>query len=323
MSDCEMERCHALASLPLALIGHTWRFSANRDENDVQGVVDGSPRLKTRTSGAKPNTDVDARWIEIPNQEVHSGNELTEYSRHRVVCNWLLAQLIEDLSPQFAALSAGTTLHFEAVSYCALSSIDVSDRLEKLLIGKFPGLRMIAKPSTEPSSVFRIDALLDSMRPDVVHLLVAVQLREAVSERLQDGAAEAGVALLLGHPDIAEKKSEASALLLHRPARGQVHTIGETLENAMRWGETASTNVGAFWTHGISPEMEVAIRSSPTFDGKKSRIDLRTTVGDCGEAGGWLATALAAEFAARTGDPQLVLTQADRDLITLVCRKQA
>ncbi|ADG18269.1 conserved hypothetical protein [Paraburkholderia atlantica] len=323
VSDCEMERCHAIASVPLALIGHTWRFSANRDENDVQGVVDGSLRLKTRTGGAKPNTDVDARWIEIPNQEVHSGNELTEYSRHRLVCNWLLAQLIEDLTPQFAALSAGTTLHFEAVSHCALKSIDVSDRLEKLVIGKFPGLRMIAKPSIEPSSVFGTDALLDSMRPGVVHLLVAVQLREAVSERLQDGAAEAGVALLLGHPSIAEKKSEASALLLHRPARGQVNTIGETLDNAMRWGKATSANVGALWSHGISPEIEVAIRSSSQVDGKKSRIDLRTTVGDCGVAGGWFATALAAEFAARTGDPQLVLTQEDRDLIALVCRKQA
>jgi hypothetical protein len=323
VSDRETEKCHALAGVPLALIGHAWCFSANRDENDVQGIIDGSLKLRTRASKATPNTDVEARWIEIPNQRFHAGNELTEYSRHDAVCNWLLAQLIDNLTPQLAALPAGITLHIEAVSRCALENIDVSARLKSLVCGKFPALRVILKPPAASLPLFSADAWFDRMRPDVAHLLVAVQLRSAVSERLQDGVAEAGVALLLAHQNLARTKAEAPAVLLHRPDRGPINVVGETVQNATRWGKTESKKIAAIWSHGVSPEMEVAIRSSPQFDEQASRIDLKTTVGDCGEVGGWLATALAAELAARTGNPQLVLTQENRDLIALVCRKQA
>ncbi|HEY2023163.1 hypothetical protein [Paraburkholderia sp.] len=323
VSERESEKCHALASVPLALIGHAWRFSAARDENDVQGVVDGSLKLETRASEAKPNTDVEARWIEVPDQQFHAGNELTEYSRHHVVCNWLLAQLIDNLTPQLAALPARMTLQIEAVSRCALENNDVSARLKELVGGKFPALRVTVKSSTKHLSLFSADAWFDSMRPDVAHLLVAVQLRNAVSERLQNGVAEAGVALLLAHPTRARTNGEAHSLLLHRPDRGSANAVCETVQRATRWGNTKSNNLGAIWSHGVSPEMELAIRSSAGFDEQASRIDLRTTVGDCGDAGGWLATALAAELAARSGKPQLVLTQKNSDLIALVCRKQA
>ncbi|MGF6916689.1 hypothetical protein [Paraburkholderia sp. 40] len=323
VSDRETGKCHAHASVPLALIGHAWRFSANRHENDVQGIVDGSLKLQPRASRATSNTDVDARWIEIPNRHFNAGNELTEYRRQRVVCNWLLAQLIDDLTPQLAALPARMTLYVEAVSHCALESIEVSARLKNLVAGKVPSAQVFLKPPAGSSSLFSTDAWFDSMRPEVAHLLVAVQLRNAVSERLEDGVAEAGVALLLGHQNPAQTKAKVPAVLVHRPARGLANAVGETVENATRWGKVERTNIGAVWRHGVSSEMEAAIRSSPEFDRQSSRVDLRTTVGNCGEAGGWLATALAAEFAARTGKPQLVLTQENRDVIALVCRKQA
>ncbi|APA89750.1 hypothetical protein BJG93_30235 (plasmid) [Paraburkholderia sprentiae WSM5005] len=322
VSDREAERCHALASEPLTLLGHAWCFSADRGENGIEGLADGSLALRTRTSRAEPNTDVSARWIELPDQQFYAGNELTECARHQAVCNWLLVRLIDSLAPQLAALPARTALHIEASLHCALEAADVRARLQQLVSAKSPSLRVTINPPAEPSSVFQTDAWFDRMKPQVAHLLVAVQLRNAVSERLQDGVAEVGVALLLGHPSLAKTRTESPLLRLHRPARGPADAVGKTLEHAMRWGQTTSTHIGAVWSHGLSPELEAAIRSAPQLGGQRSNIDLKTTVGDCGEAGGWLATALAAELAARTGDPQLILTREGSDLIALMCRKQ-
>ncbi|MGF6413155.1 hypothetical protein [Paraburkholderia sp. MM5482-R1] len=322
VSDHETEKCHALASEPLALLGHAWCFSSDHDENGIEGLVDGSLVLRPRASRAEPNTDVSARWLELPDQQFHAGNELTEHARHQAVCNWLLVRLIDSLAPQLMALPARTTLQVESSLHSVLEDTDVRALLQQLVSAKSPSLRVTMTPPPAPSSVFQADAWFDRMRPPVVHLLVAVRLRNAVSERLQDGVAEAGVALLLGHPSLAKTMTGNPPLLLHRPARGPVDTVGETLGHAMRWGKAASTRVKTVWSHGLSPELEVAIKSASKLDGQRSKIDLKTTVGDCGAAGGWLATALAAELAARTGDPQLVLTPDGGDLIALVCRKQ-
>lgn len=322
VSDRETEKCHALASTPLALLGHAWCFSSDRDENGIEGLVDESLKLLNRASRAKPNADVRARWIEIPDRQFHAGNELTEHVRHQAVCDWLLARLVDDLAPQLMTLPARTILHIEADLNCALEDTDVRTRLQQIVSAKVPALRVMMTPPGKSSSVFRTDAWLDGMKPQVAHLLVAVRLRKAVSELLQDGVAEAGVALLLGHPGLARTKTENPFLLLHRPARGPADAVSVTLEHAMRWGKTAAAGVRTVWSHGLSPELEVAIKSAPQLDGERSKIDLKATVGDCGEAGGWLATALAAELATRTGDPQLVLTQEGSDLIALMCRKQ-
>lgn len=227
ISDRETEKCHALASTPLALLGHAWCFSSDRDENGIEGLVDESLKLLNRASMAKPNADVRARWIEIPDRQFHAGNELTEHARHQAVCDWLLARLVDDLAPQLMTLPARTILHIEADLNCALEDTDVRARLQQIVSAKVPALRVMMTPG--------------------------------------------------------------------------VRTV---------------------WSHGLSPELEVAIKSASQLDGQRSKIDLKVTVGDCGEAGGWLATALAAELAARTGDPQLVLTPEGSDLIALMCRKQ-
>jgi hypothetical protein len=65
-----------------------------------------------------------------------------------------------------------------------------------------------------------------------------------------------------------------------------------------------------------------AVRSSPRFSEQTRWVDLGATVGTCDGAGGWLATALAAEHASVTDDPQLILTQEGSDMIALVCKKQ-
>ncbi|MGH8779859.1 hypothetical protein [Paraburkholderia sp.] len=322
VSDRETGKCHTLASVPLALLGHAWCFSSDYNENGIEGLVDGSLALHVRASAAKPNVSVKARWIEVPDRPFYGGNELTEHARHQVICDWLMGRLVDQLAPQLAALPAHTALHVESCLHCAVEDDEVLTRLQQLVFARSPTPRVMMKPLAERSSVFQTDEWFDSMKPQAAHLLVAIQLRNAVSERLQDGVAEAGVALLLGHTSVAQRMTGKPSVYLHRPVRGPAGAIDETLEHALRWGKATSARIGTIWRNGLSLDLEVAVESASQLDERRSRIDLETTVGDCGEAGGWLAIALAAELTELTGDPQLVLTQEDSDLIALVCRKQ-
>jgi hypothetical protein len=115
VSDDAEQQCHAAASRPLAILGHAWCFSSDDEENALTGLIDGDIRMGPRPSRAEPNTDVNARWIEIPDLSFHAGNELTERTRHDAVCEWLLRRLIDSLAPRLAALPARTPLHVAAV----------------------------------------------------------------------------------------------------------------------------------------------------------------------------------------------------------------
>jgi hypothetical protein len=323
VSDHEEQRCHALASESLALLGHAWCFSSDDNENGIAGLVEGSVKASPRSSRAEPNTDVNARWIEIPSQPFHAGNELTEQIRHQVVCEWLLSRLIDKLAPRLTAPPAGTPLHVELNLQSTLKLADVRTRLQDLTVARLPALRVTIETGEGPSSLFRTDAWHDCMTPQVARLLVAIQLRNAVSERLQDGVAETGVALLVGRPSIVQRMTAIpSPPSLHRPAIGSSDTVDKTLELAVRWGRTEPARIKTTWAHAVSEALAGTAKSSPQFDEQTQWIDLESTVGDCAGAGAWLATVLAAENAALTGDAQLVLTQEGNDLIALVCRKQ-
>jgi hypothetical protein len=323
VSESEGQKCHELASVPLAVLGHAWRFSCNAQENGIEGLVNGSVTMSTRPSKAEPRIDVNARWFEIPGKPFYAGNELDEHARHRVVCDWLLDRLINDLSAGLSALPARTALHVDLCVQSACELAYVHARLQELMSAKRPALRVTVKTNREHSSLFKADAWHDNATPNEAYLFIAIQLRNAISERLQDGTAETGIALLLSHPDVARKiLPPRISLSLHRPAIGPADAVSQTLELAARWGRADSTQIKTVWSHALSGELMRLVKSSPSFGEHKQWIDLSATVGICDGAGAWLATALAAEHASLTDDPQFVLTQEGNDLIALVCRKQ-
>ena len=320
VSENEERKCHVLASAPLAVLGHASRFPCDDQENAIEGLVDGSVRMTTRSSRTKPRLDVNARWLDIPDKPFYAGNELGEQARHRMVCDWLLDKLLNDLSAGLAGLPAHTALHVDLCVQSACDLANVRTRLQELIAARIPTLRVTVTASEEHPSLFQVDAWHDNAKPREAHLLIAIQLRKAISERLQDGVAETGVALLLGHPDIAP--SPTTSLHLHRPTIGASDVVSRTLELAARWGHADSTHIKTVWSHALSKELMGSVKSLPPFGERKQWVDLVATVGTCDGAGAWLATAFAAERASVTDDPQLVLTQEGNDLIALVCRKQ-
>jgi hypothetical protein len=323
ISDNEELKCHTLASVPLAVLGHAWCFSSDDQENDIEGLLNGTVKMDTRSSRAVPGLDVKARWLEIPDKAFYAGNELTEYARHRLVSDWLLNRLIDGIATELAALPGRTAVQVDLRIRSEIELTDVRSRLQEQISTRVPALRVTVNASREHLSLFQADAWHDRLKPDEAHLLIAIQLRRAVSERLREGVAETGVALLLGDPRIVRNMpANGTSPRLHRPAIGASDAVSKPLELAARWGQAESTDIKTIWSHGLSEELVRSVRSSPQLNEQTQWIDLGATVGTCDGAGAWLAAALAAEHASVTGDPQLVLTQEGSDMIALVCRKQ-
>jgi hypothetical protein len=316
------QSCHDAASRPLAILGNAWCFSSIAAENQLPGFLDGSVQIKTRPSRAMVDSEVNARWIEIPDEPFYPGNELDEHARHKAVCEWLLQRLIGDLTEQLNALPAQTSLQVELHLRSKLEYTVVQTRLRDFLVKKAPALSVTMVADEREAQLFSTDAWFDDRDLGVAHLVVAIELRNAISQVLNDGVAEMGAALLVGHPGLAQA-TPSPMLNLHRPARGSLEAIAGTLGLATRWGHTTIERVSMAWAHGASSELSSVTRKLASLPEHTKWMALETTVGDCSDSGVWLVAALAAANAESTGDPQLVLSHHEGELVALVCRKQA
>ena len=320
VSDEAEHARHALASRPLAILGHAWCFAVDDSENSLKGILNGT-ELSTRPSGAVADSEVHARWLDIPDQPFHPGNEVAEHARHHAVCTWLIERLLDALLPQLSALPQRTKLQVELHHQSRLKSEAVEKRIRDSIAERVPSLKIDLKQGEHASSLFRVDAWLDKRDVNTVYLLIAVELRDAISAVLSGGVAEAGVALLVGQSRLASQVN-SFGLWLHRPAKDSFDAATRTLGLAARWGHASRDRLRTVWTHGLTDDSVGAVRRAATFSDEMRWNVLETLVGDCSGAGPWLAVALAAESAGTTGDTQMVLCGEGQDLIALVCRKQ-
>ncbi|KML60493.1 hypothetical protein VL15_08880 [Burkholderia cepacia] len=321
VSDEAEQACHAMAGRPTTILGHAWCFAANDSENSLEGILTGTELAKLRPSGAVPDSEVHARWLDIPEIRFQPGNELVEHARHHAVCMWLIERLINRLLPQLSALPPHTKLQVELHHRSRLKSDAVETRLREVLAEQVPALKVEGVAGEHTISLFRTDAWLDKRDVNTARLLLAIELRDAISAILSDGVAEAGVALLVGHPRLTSPTNPVR-LRLHRPSKGTLDVAASTIERAARWGQSSRDRLQTVWVHGLIDDSVSAVRQAASFPDETRWITLETSVGDCSGAGPWLAVALAAESAWTTGDPQLVLCGEGEELIALMCRKQ-
>ncbi|AXF22847.1 hypothetical protein CUJ89_20300 [Burkholderia pyrrocinia] len=321
VSDEADQRCHTIAGRPLAILGHAWCFAANDSENSLEGILSGAELVKLRPSGAVADSEVYARWLDIPDMRFYPGNELSEHARHHAVCRWLLERLVDRLLPQLRALPPRTKLAVELQHRSRLKSESVETKLREMLAERVPVLKVNVVPGEHTVPLFRTDAWLDNRDVNTAHLLVAIELRDAISTVLSDGMAEAGVALLVGDPRLTSPPMPVG-LGLHRPANGTFDAAASTLELAIRWGQSLRDQLRTVWAHGLTHDGMSAVRQTASLPDEARWITLETSVGDCSGTGPWLAVALAAENARTMGDPQLVLCGEGKELIALMCRKQ-
>ncbi|KUY84498.1 hypothetical protein [Burkholderia sp. RF4-BP95] len=321
ISDEAEQRCHAVAGRPLAILGHAWCFAADDSENSLEGILTGTELAKLRPSGAVADTEINARWLDIPEMHFQPGNELAEHIRHHAVCTWLLERLIDRLLPQLQRLPPQTKLQIELHHRSRLKSEAVEVQLREVLSKRVAVLKVDIVPGEHTIPLFRTDAWHDKRDVNTAHLMIAVELRDAISAVLSDGVAEAGVALLVGHPRVTSSATPVG-LWLHRPAKGAFDAAARTIELAARWGRSSCDRLRTVWGHGLTGDKVSAVRQAALFPNETRWIALESSVGDCSGAGAWLAVVLAAENAQTTGDPQLVLCGEDEGLIALMCRKQ-
>ena len=308
--------------MPLAVLGHAWRFACDKEANDVDGIVSGDTQLGVRPSGAEPGLHISARWLEIPGKEFHPGNAIAEYDRHETVSEWLLADLIERITPGLIALPAGCTLR---VQLCVRSILDIEHvrlALEDRLSAKAPTLRIATEANEEDLPLAKVDGWHDKLTSNEAQLLIAVQLRRAISEQMADGDAEGGAALLLARPSVVQKIIPSIGLQLHRPSIDILGGAAKTASLAMRWGEVSASQVRTIWCHASSDEVSHQMRALSECDQQAQWVDVGASIGNCAGTGAWLATALAIEQVSRSASPQLVLSQCNQDVIALVCKKQ-
>jgi hypothetical protein len=104
---------------------------------------------------------------------------------------------------------------------------------------------------------------------------------------------------------------------LHRPVEQSEQTLVDALRTTLRWGCTEAQDVSDIWQTGLAPadkpallETSVSIElNASNTDALSGFHDLDLAIGHAGNAAAWLAIALAAEYAALSGKPQIVATR--------------
>jgi hypothetical protein len=322
VSDRELDRCHERASEPLALVGHAWIFSGEDKDNEAVGITDDAVQLKPRPSGAVPNINVLARWIDIPGRSINAGNAFSERNRHGEVSEWLLLRLVAQLALQLRKLPSSVSLHVTLSLGGHVDAKFAGGRLEDMLADLRLNMPVTVVTTNERVSLFQVDSWLDKSNDSTLHLIIAIQLRNAISNLLEKGDAEAGVALLMGHPSLAAVLADQTSVSIHRPAQGQREAFDDTLLRAMRWGRSAGADLDTVWTCDMPPNSYSAIRASNHFKPATVLCDLNATIGDCGFASPWLTLALAARQAVGSGLPQTVIVQEGDEIIALACKTE-
>jgi len=322
-TDAAIEaQCHEASSQPLVALGHAWRFGCSDDENSLDALVSGKTTLRPVASQAEPDTDVIARWLDVPGRQFYAGNVLNEYARQTALCEWLLNELVLGITPQLLELPAGGTVYVDLCIDSLLSPQTVAGHLLSLVKETARTSRVRMSPPTSELTLFHADSWFDKMAEDTTRLLVAIQLRNSASEVLARGVAEAASMVLVSSVPLARKIGETSPVYIHRPAKGAPENVAETVGLAVRWGRTAFGRIETNWRVGLAANVARMVRSSCDFGAATKTIDLDATVGNAGAASAWLAVALAIANATVTNGPQLVIAQERHDVLALLCGKQ-
>src|SRR5262249_28005602 len=138
----------------------------------------------------------------------------------------------------------------------------VEGSLQKLILAKAPSLQVKLTGSRDHVSLFRVDDWHDQLRPGEAVLLLSLHFRRSISELLDDGDAEAGIALLVVRPTAMRGDT---SLRLHRPAMGVVDAEGEPFARALRWGGVEASQIRTIWSHALADELAHPARASPQF----------------------------------------------------------
>jgi hypothetical protein len=144
-------------------------------------------------------------------------------------------------------------------------------------------------------------------------LYVSVQLHSVPPEN----SAEAAVALLLGWAPLAERRDVKPVAMLHRPVEVSEMSLNLAIGKVILWGNATASQIKDLWQAGLlredkpalingADDLTLSLSKVRDFDGIH---DIDVALGHPGVAAGWLAAALAIEYATQTNEPQLIASR--------------
>ena len=169
------------------------------------------------------------------------------------------------------------------------------------------------------------DAWLDSHGGPALEkfaLFVAVQLHVTPPAN----SAEAAVAMLLGWAPLAQRKEVPMRALWHRPVEVRGHALHDAMPTALLWGDAQEEQIANIWQAGLArSEKSAVLKASSDLgtaaskaDGVSGVHDVDLALGNPGVATSWLTAAFAAEHAAQTNSPQLLVTRQHNVYLSVV-----
>jgi hypothetical protein len=317
-------RVFEAASVPLALVGAAYRFSADAGQNAIEGVRTGALKLETREPIARGGEPAKGRWFVAPEVACLPGGKEDDLNRHRQLTQWLFTELLNELTAAIQALPRRLDLsvHF------AVSSGLTHQENETLWQACWRERQLrpvrLAEAAAQAEDLTMLDAWLDQIIEascQEARLVVAIQLHPLLSEPPPVGAAEAGVALLLAPDAQAERFNVVRSANLHRPVRGSFDQSSHALLHAMKWAKVAAADIPGGWQTGVDaaqygqwrkPAVQLGFTAHPT--------NLDQSVGYAGVAAPWLAIAGAAASLSETVQAQLILAGQAESLDCAVLR---
>ncbi|TKC78926.1 hypothetical protein FAZ69_31295 [Trinickia terrae] len=309
--DRKEKRLHGDASVPMAVIGQSWCFSGDAEKNKLKDAM---------TAREPADTPEEPRGLVIPDKAFFQGNHADEAWRQEIILEWLLVELVKPLKARLR----GSTNPNASKIWLSIDSVLTAEATKMTIARAWTTLGLKLPVSVQlirTMSLYSIDDWLDKRLQMPVHLVIAVQLRGAISGGMQAGEAEAGVAVLLGQAS-GDLPDQTLTICAHRPIRSEAATLDEGIANALRWGHCSDGNIDTLWDTGLQEPLAQAFKNLESSVNDAPVVELARTIGDVGVAAPWLALALAAARAKENAGAQLILDQQDGDVVAMICRKK-
>jgi len=299
------------ASIPLAILTATCRFSSESKEDDFGKLLDGSIKLEPQMAPKPDSAPVNARWFQKPDEDENGRPLKKDGERRRYVLAWAFGTVANAVADAVRALSPELRLNVQLM----LPGITDTDEAQAIWNRQWAksNLRPArARILRETPDLMYADSWLDRINRRVdeeARLLVGVQLNAIHQAVPPDGSAEAIVALLLAPEAACQKFNLAPVAMLHRPQGIVDCSTSDALARALRWGRIEPAAVKRIWQSGLKAPAANATNKAVVQAGINAKMaNIDYMVGHSGEVAPWFGVACAAKAAVEDSVPQLVVT---------------
>lgn len=311
---CKRHREEAFAreSIPMFVLGMAIRVTDEATPQLLENVETEKLSLGASASDFTQDASITARWL----QPVQALLAVDDEERHDLLLAWVFDSLLGELTERLNSLPEVLPLRIVLDVSGFLGETDVK-RVWAASWAQHGLRRAEATIASAPIDLMTIDRWLDDAEGPLHRyavLLVSVSLQGMLDQPPADGAAEAGVGLLLSSQALAEQHRLIPDARVHRPLHSASRNLDHALTYALRWANANPASLDSAWMTGWDGESVGPLHASLSHVGVRTEeqeplaeFDLDRVIGRAGRSAGWLAVACSVDRANRSGVPQLVV----------------